>query len=534
MKKIFFGLFLFVFAITYSFNSLGQSVGIGETSFEPSESAALEIRATQKGILIPKLTDQQRNNITNPVEGLLIYQVNLVTGFYYFNGSTWERLGSFYVDYDTDSLNEIQSISISNDTIYLQNGGFVKLPQDLVDDADNNPINEIQAISISNDSVYLQNGGFVKLPQDLVDDADNNPINEIQAISISNDTVYLQNGGFVKLPQDLVDDADADSLNEIQTLLFSNDTLQISKGNKTNLSSLKDNLGNHILTQNLQLNGFSVGNDSVPSFYIDSLGRLVFLKGTSIENNFRIEDTLIVNSSVYLNQRVYINQDDPDHTNLPTQVPDELTVVGDSRFYDDNFGFANPDFARITFDDLSSGLNDGRLNFYSTESFEFGRITQSSQTNGVSLLKINGDGSLKISNQYTLPNSDGNANQMLTSDGNGNISWKSVGENDTVSVESGSFIAFPGFEYLLDGNFNITITLPDAANNKGKKIIFYAYQYDAVSGFFFDVATNSTSIFSVQDNATYSATNEFGVTSPDKVVTLISNGISWVMLGAKD
>ena len=534
MKKIFFGLFLFVFAITYSFNSLGQSVGIGETSFEPSESAALEIRATQKGILIPKLTDQQRNNITNPVEGLLIYQVNLVTGFYYFNGSSWERLGSFYVDYDTDSLNEIQSISISNDTIYLQNGGFVKLPQDLVDDADNNPNNEIQAISISNDTIYLQNGGFVKLPQDLVDDADNNPNNEIQAISISNDTVYLQNGGFVKLPQDLVDDADADSLNEIRTLLFSNDTLQISKGNKTNLSSLKDNLGNHILTQNLQLNGFSVGNDSVPSFYIDSVGNLVFLKGTSIENNFTIEDTLIVNSSVYLNQRVYINQDDPDHTNLPAQVPDELTVVGDTRFYDDNVGYANPDFARITFDDLSSGLNDGRLNFYSTESFEFGRITQSSQTNGVSLLKINGDGSLKISNQYTLPNSDGNANQMLTSDGNGNISWKSVGENDTVSVESGSFIAFPGFEYLLDGNFNITITLPDAANNKGKKIIFYAYQYDAVSGFFFDVATNSTSIFSVQDNATYSATNEFGVTSPDKVVTLISNGISWVMLGAKD
>ena len=117
MKKIFFGLFLFVFTITYSFNSIGQSVGIGETSFEPSESAALEIRATQKGILIPKLTDQQRNNITNPAEGLLIYQVNLVTGFYYFNGSTWERLGSFYVDYDTDSLNEIQSISISNDTV---------------------------------------------------------------------------------------------------------------------------------------------------------------------------------------------------------------------------------------------------------------------------------------------------------------------------------------------------------------------------------------------------------------------------------
>jgi len=679
MKNYFFYIILISIFALNSTHSFSQSVGIGETSFEPNKSAALEIRATQKGILIPKLTDQQRNNINTPIEGLLIYQVNLVSGFYYYNGTTWERLGSFYVDYDTDSLNEIQSISISNDTVYLQNGGFVKLPQDLVDDADNNPNNEIQVLSISNDTVYLQNGGFVKLPQDLVDDADNNPNNEIQALSISNDTVYLQNGGFVKLPQDLVDDADnnpnneiqaisisndtvylqnggfvklpqdlvddadnnpnneiqalsisndtvylqnggfvklpqdlvddadnnpnneiqaisissdtvylqnggfvklpqdlvddadnnpnneiqaitisndtvylqnggfvklpqdlvddadSDTLNEIQTLSFSNDTLQITKANLVDLSSIKDDLGSHILTQNLQLNGFSIGNDSTPSFYIDSVGKLVFLKGTSIQNNFTIDDTLIVNSSVYFNQRVYINQDDPDHTNLPTAVPDELTVVGDSRFYDDNIGFANPDFARITFTDPSSALNDGVLNIYTPNAIEFGKISQAQQSNGSSLMRINEDGTVKINNQYNLPNNDGNKRQVLTTNGNDTLYWSNVAELDTVSVESGSFIAFAGYEYLLDGNLTITITLPDAATNKNKKIVFYTYQYDATNGFFFDVQTNVTSILSVADaNAVYTTTNEFGVVSTDKTVTLISNGIHWVMLGAKD
>ena len=31
-------------------------------------------------------------------------------------------------DYDKDSINEIQSLSMSNDTLFLNNGGFVKLP----------------------------------------------------------------------------------------------------------------------------------------------------------------------------------------------------------------------------------------------------------------------------------------------------------------------------------------------------------------------------------------------------------------------
>ena len=127
--------------------------------------------------------------------------------------------------------NELQVISISNDSIFLSNGGFVTLPNDEVNDADNNPTNEIQALSISNDTLYLTNGGFVKLPNDNVFDGDSSLTNELQVLSVSNDTISLSNGGFIVLPADNVNDADADSLNELQLLSISNDTISLTNGN---------------------------------------------------------------------------------------------------------------------------------------------------------------------------------------------------------------------------------------------------------------------------------------------------------------
>ena len=75
-----------------------------------------------------------------------------------------------------------------------------------VDDADADPSNELQSLSVSGDSLTLSNGNTVQLP--TIDDADADPNNEIQVLSISNDTLYL-NGGFAVLPVDQVNDADA-------------------------------------------------------------------------------------------------------------------------------------------------------------------------------------------------------------------------------------------------------------------------------------------------------------------------------------
>lgn len=73
-------------AQTNTFPSSGK-VGIGTT--HPNNSSLLEIKSTNKGLLIPRMTLKQRNAITTPANGLLIYQTDNNPGFYYYDGAVW-------------------------------------------------------------------------------------------------------------------------------------------------------------------------------------------------------------------------------------------------------------------------------------------------------------------------------------------------------------------------------------------------------------------------------------------------------------
>jgi hypothetical protein len=92
-------------------------VGIGTTS--PDNSAKLDITASDKGILIPRVTLTDVTNIVTPInapaEGLMIYNTNnFVTGgngvgFYFFNGTSWKKITS--VDDNSINLKDIGVIS---------------------------------------------------------------------------------------------------------------------------------------------------------------------------------------------------------------------------------------------------------------------------------------------------------------------------------------------------------------------------------------------------------------------------------------
>lgn len=79
----------FVVAVTFMLPLIAQAqdnVGVGTTT--PDPSAILDLNATDKGILIPRVTQAQRLAIVNPAQGLLVYDVSDNT-FWYFDGTVW-------------------------------------------------------------------------------------------------------------------------------------------------------------------------------------------------------------------------------------------------------------------------------------------------------------------------------------------------------------------------------------------------------------------------------------------------------------
>lgn len=62
-----------------------QNVGIGTTT--PSGSALLDISGTSGGLLLPRLTTAQMNNIPNPTRGLTIYNTSLQRPFAYYGNT---------------------------------------------------------------------------------------------------------------------------------------------------------------------------------------------------------------------------------------------------------------------------------------------------------------------------------------------------------------------------------------------------------------------------------------------------------------
>ncbi|AOR27335.1 conserved hypothetical protein (DUF1566) [Formosa sp. Hel1_33_131] len=73
------------------FTALGYAQ-VGINTNNPDASSALEIESTTGGILIPRLTQTQRDAIVSPASGLMIYQTDEVSGFYFYDGTAWAKI----------------------------------------------------------------------------------------------------------------------------------------------------------------------------------------------------------------------------------------------------------------------------------------------------------------------------------------------------------------------------------------------------------------------------------------------------------
>ena len=97
---------LLSFLTTYN-NTFSQNVGISETAITPDASSILEIRSTDKGVLIPRIQLTSATDVTtisNPANSMLVYNIssagtepnNVISGYYYWSTdqSRWLLIGN--------------------------------------------------------------------------------------------------------------------------------------------------------------------------------------------------------------------------------------------------------------------------------------------------------------------------------------------------------------------------------------------------------------------------------------------------------
>lgn len=86
---------LFLIAAILVLQNLSAQVAINTNGADPDPSAMLDIRSTNKGVLIPRVTTTQRNAIGTSQSGLLVYDTD-TESFWYYNGSTaaWSEIGT--------------------------------------------------------------------------------------------------------------------------------------------------------------------------------------------------------------------------------------------------------------------------------------------------------------------------------------------------------------------------------------------------------------------------------------------------------
>jgi hypothetical protein len=91
----------------------GQT-GIGTTT--PDASAQLDVTATNKGVLVPRLTTVQRTGVAAPANGLLVYDSDTNSFWYFKTGTGWTELNNapLVLPYSATENNAANLFSITN------------------------------------------------------------------------------------------------------------------------------------------------------------------------------------------------------------------------------------------------------------------------------------------------------------------------------------------------------------------------------------------------------------------------------------
>ena len=116
MKNIFFVFLLFLSTLSFS------QVGIGTTS--PDASSVLDITATDAGLLVPRLTTTQRDALSSPATGLLIFNTTTKSFQYNFGDGSSVDWYSLDAQSDTSSSSSISGLIAASTGALIAGSGY--------------------------------------------------------------------------------------------------------------------------------------------------------------------------------------------------------------------------------------------------------------------------------------------------------------------------------------------------------------------------------------------------------------------------
>lgn len=108
-----------IIILLFSQTLLAQGVAINEDNSNPDPTAILDVKSTNKGMLVPRMSSTQRTAITTPAIGLLVFDLTS-NGFWYFDGTVW-------VEINSGSASN-QTLSYTGNTLNISSGNSVVIP----------------------------------------------------------------------------------------------------------------------------------------------------------------------------------------------------------------------------------------------------------------------------------------------------------------------------------------------------------------------------------------------------------------------
>jgi len=71
-------------------------VAINNDNSNPNTSAILDVKSIDQGVLVPRMTQVQRDAIVSPATSLMIFQLDGEIGFYYYDGTAWKIINGAF------------------------------------------------------------------------------------------------------------------------------------------------------------------------------------------------------------------------------------------------------------------------------------------------------------------------------------------------------------------------------------------------------------------------------------------------------